>query len=443
MISIGLLLWALSSPIGAATTDPISPVSPVKIDANVNLQKITQSFNQFVFALTHPSQYTQVPANPIDDIKEMLYKEIPSLSMDVIKPTLTIIQCTQSNHKLQNNILSIIDYSKPSNEKRLWIFSIKDKQLLFHTYVSHGIKSGTLLSQNFSNVNNSKASSIGVYQTEQTYYGRDGLSLRFTGMDYGFNSNAANRYIVMHGGWYVSEDFIKRYGRPGRSWGCPAVSEDLKTAIINTIKDNTLFIAYYPDDKWMAKSRFLHCDHPAVANAEHNNKPSMEIFRPNFQEIEDREEVLFATVSGAKGREKNEAILVMPADSYARIFQTTPPLSRMLRRQIANKEYIAISRDEFKSMATPGALLKNMGNATALSPQGSQAWLNELYFVIPVIKNVRGYYETQMHIVNTGRIVQVSTGNEYASLSGYNVKTDSNRQLTLWGSKQFIRWLGL
>ena len=99
----------------------------------------------------------------------------------------------------------------------------KEKKLLFHTYVSHGITSGTLLTNYFSNKYNSKASSIGVYKTEKAYYGREGLSLRLDGLDRSFNDNASNRSVVMHGGWYVDEHFIKKYGRPGRSWGCPAL----------------------------------------------------------------------------------------------------------------------------------------------------------------------------------------------------------------------------
>lgn len=90
---------------------------------------------------------------------------------------------------------------------------------MFHTYVSHGIRSGSLLTNYFSNKHNSKASSIGVYLTDQTYYGRDGLSLRLTGLDKGFNDNATSRYVVMHGGWYVDENFIKNMAEQAEAGG--------------------------------------------------------------------------------------------------------------------------------------------------------------------------------------------------------------------------------
>src|SRR3990167_3161690 len=140
----------------------------------------------------------------------LMLKEQKSLNSALVDKVLTTLVCSKMHHVDHNNILTIIDYSLPSSEKRLWIFDLKAKKLLFYTYVSHGITSGSLRSEYFSNKYNSRASSIGVFKTEQAYYGREGLSLKLEGLDRGFNDNAFNRYIVMHGGWYVNEPFIKK-----------------------------------------------------------------------------------------------------------------------------------------------------------------------------------------------------------------------------------------
>ncbi len=191
-----------------------------------------------------------------------LLEQNSTLSLAAIDKVLETINCaknvTTRHSTIENhNILSVIDYSKPSSEKRLWVFDLKEKTLIFNTYVSHGIKSGALLSTYFSNKYDSKASSIGIYKTDKIYHGRHGPSLKLEGLDRGFNDNASNRSIVIHGGWYVEDDFIKRYGRPGRSWGCPALPDTKTVDVINTIKDNSLMVIYYPNDRWFLKSRFL------------------------------------------------------------------------------------------------------------------------------------------------------------------------------------------
>ena len=296
---------------------------------------------------------------------------------------------------------------------------MEDKKLLFNTYVSHGIKSGALLSTFFSNKYDSKTSSIGVYKTEKTYYGRDGLSLRLSGLDNGFNSNASNRYIVMHGGWYVEEKFIKKYGRSGRSWGCPAVPLDLAKPIINTIKDNSLFVVYYPSDDWFSKSKFLKCEHFSPIQQE---TTSNSIIDDNAK----RDEILFADIHKNGKSEENTAVLVMSADSYERTFMTKPPLARMLRRQIDNVEYIALSTTEFASI---------LANRNTI--------LNDIYFVRPAIKMIRGYYETQMQILDLGKIKDITPNTTNQPIQNYTVSFDTKNSLTLKATDRFIRWLGL
>ncbi|CAN5897011.1 hypothetical protein BH24BAC1_BH24BAC1_01740 [soil metagenome] len=136
-------------------------------------------------------------------------------------------------------ILSVIDFTKSSKDKRLWIIDLKAKKVLYNSHVAHGRNTGDEFANKFSNAPNSFMSSAGFYVTRGTYFGKHGLSLRIDGVDPGFNTNAMARAVVIHGANYVSEAFIKQTGRLGRSLGCPALPMELSKEIINTIAGNT------------------------------------------------------------------------------------------------------------------------------------------------------------------------------------------------------------
>lgn len=155
--------------------------------------------------------------------------------------------------------LAVIDYSLPSTQPRLWVFDVDKGRLLFQELVAHGRNSGEGNAQHFSNVEGSKMSSVGLYQTTDTYYGSNGYSLRLRGLDAGFNDRALERAIVMHGAPYVSEAIAAHLGRLGRSWGCPAVRTAVARGVIDTLKGGALLFAYYPDSKWLAESAFFKC----------------------------------------------------------------------------------------------------------------------------------------------------------------------------------------
>ena len=158
----------------------------------------------------------------------------------------------------QRQLITIIDYSKPSYEKRLWVVDLSKGKVLFHTWVTHGQNSGKLNATSFSNVPGSLKSSIGVFLTTgNPYVGGNGYSLRLQGLEPGINDNAYRRDIVFHGAWYATSATIRKYGQLGRSWGCPAVSDDTARPLIDTIKNNTLVFAYFPDRHWLGHSLFL------------------------------------------------------------------------------------------------------------------------------------------------------------------------------------------
>lgn len=144
----------------------------------------------------------------------------------------------------KKQLLTIIDYSKPSTEKRFFVIDLKRNILVYNTYVSHGVNSGGREAKRFSNTVNSRQTSLGTYLTDTTYYGGNGYSLKLDGLTHGVNDNARRRYIVVHGADYATETFIKRNGYLGRSWGCPALPKGLSRQIIDTIKGGSVIYAH-------------------------------------------------------------------------------------------------------------------------------------------------------------------------------------------------------
>lgn len=144
----------------------------------------------------------------------------------------------------KKQLLTIIDYSKPSTEKRFFVIDLKRNILVYNTYVSHGVNSGGREAKRFSNTVNSRQTSLGTYLTDTTYYGGNGYSLKLDGLTHGVNDNARRRYIVVHGADYATETFIKRNGYLGRSWGCPALPRGLSRQIIDTIKGGSVIYAH-------------------------------------------------------------------------------------------------------------------------------------------------------------------------------------------------------
>ncbi|GEM_PF-1034140 len=147
--------------------------------------------------------------------------------------------------KINKDHLAIIDYTKPSKEKRLYILNLKKGTVSRHL-VAHGKGSGSDIATKFSNEEGSLMSSLGFYLVGNTYWGQHGETLNLYGLD-PFNDQAAERNIVMHAASYVSEDFIKTSGRLGRSWGCPAVSQDVMDQIIKLLQDGGLIYAYHEE----------------------------------------------------------------------------------------------------------------------------------------------------------------------------------------------------
>jgi hypothetical protein len=157
----------------------------------------------------------------------------------------------------KKKILAVIDYSLPSTKKRLWVFDLERKKLLFHELVAHGKGSGENYAKVFSNQEGTLASSLGLYEATETYQGKHGYTLKLEGLEKGFNDNAVKRSIVIHSARYVTEAFWKKYGRLGRSWGCPALDKRVAKKAIDTLKGGSLVFVYSPDKNWLSASEFL------------------------------------------------------------------------------------------------------------------------------------------------------------------------------------------
>ena len=166
-------------------------------------------------------------------------------------------QLLQSGKFVNEHIISIVDLSMPSTKKRLFIIDLNEAKVLFNTYVAHGVNSGKVMASNFSNALQSYKSSLGFYQTLGTYMGGHGYSLRLEGLEKGINDNANRRDIVIHGAPYVNESLIRSQGYIGRSWGCPALPENLNKPIINTIKNGTCLFIYGNNKSYVKRSKII------------------------------------------------------------------------------------------------------------------------------------------------------------------------------------------
>ncbi len=164
----------------------------------------------------------------------------------------------KASDKLKNDkVLTIVDFTRPSTVKRLFVLDVENGRLLYNTYVAHGQGTGKTYAERFSNVPESHQSSLGFYITTSTYNGGNGFSLKLNGIEYGINNLAESRAVVMHGADYVSESFIKNHGYLGRSYGCPALPQALTKPIINKIKDGSCLFIYSNDKQYIKRSKLL------------------------------------------------------------------------------------------------------------------------------------------------------------------------------------------
>jgi hypothetical protein len=193
----------------------------------------------------------------ISQVTRVIISQADNLDPTVLKLGLNAYVKARHEGFDSKQLLTIVDYSKPSHERRLWVIDLRNERVLFNTYVAHGQNSGADRVTSVSNDPRSLQSSVGVYVTSETYTGHNGYSLRVRGLERGFNDNAYRRDVVFHGAWYAGADIAKQRGVLGRSWGCMAVDQKTIRPLIDTIKNNTVVMAYYPDRNWLRHSAYI------------------------------------------------------------------------------------------------------------------------------------------------------------------------------------------
>jgi hypothetical protein len=200
-----------------------------------------------------------------------LVKGAQGLSPKVLAMALDAVACARARGiSGRDDLLTVIDYSLPSTQPRLWVLDLAKGEVLYHELVAHGRGSGDNYATRFSNAMNSHQTSLGLFLTGGTYQGGNGYSLKLQGLDEGVNDRAEERYIVMHGAWYVSAEHARSQGRLGRSWGCPAVSEASARPVIDTIKGGSFVFSYSGKDQdWIQKasSSLSSCPTPGAGTA--------------------------------------------------------------------------------------------------------------------------------------------------------------------------------
>lgn len=180
-----------------------------------------------------------------DPVVAAAFRDVPGLSPQALAAALDAVACARSRGVSgRSGLLTLIDYSLPSTQPRFWVLDLEHGRVLFHELVAHGAGSGDNYAVDFSNLDGSRQTSLGLFLTGSTYQGSNGYSLRLRGLDPGINDRAEERAIVMHGAWYVSADQIRRFGRLGRSWGCPALAKSIAPRVIDRIKDGTFLFAW-------------------------------------------------------------------------------------------------------------------------------------------------------------------------------------------------------
>ena len=215
----------------------------------------TSSLTHYIDSVRDSLEETKAPAKSVYD---SLHLDMEGLSRQAFDYAQRGWKKLRAQGKLVNSsVLAIVDFSKPSSEKRLFVIDVEKYEVLHHTWVAHGRNSGKEMATSFSNQPSSYKSSPGFYITGQTYVGSNGYSLKLQGMEYGINDKALRRAIVMHGADYVDPSYIESQGYIGRSLGCPAVPAEEATDIINTLANGACLFIYAPSKSYTSRSRLI------------------------------------------------------------------------------------------------------------------------------------------------------------------------------------------
>ena len=252
----GVIFWILSDSHKYFTLQRIKLLKTGKPENIMIPGKILFAIIVFLSLFNNNSGITQGSLKR-DDINQLWH----DCKLDKILPVrvfdLALRGYRQTDNIRKKNVLTIIDFSKPSTEKRCFVIDIDKRELVYLCMVAHGKNSGDNFAGSFSNKPESLKSSLGFYLTAETYSGKHGYSLRLDGLEKNFNDNARSREIVIHGADYVSEEYIEKHGRLGRSWGCPALPVEITGEVIDKISKGTCLFIYGNEESYFVNSAFI------------------------------------------------------------------------------------------------------------------------------------------------------------------------------------------
>lgn len=251
LTALGALIAALVAPARSSAERPASePERPgIEIERDAGMEPAPQPTPRQVRGeRTSESDERRMRRDDgasSEPLAERLATAAPHLDREVLERALFAVdRAVAAGREVANPHLTVIDFSLPSAERRLWLFDLERGRLLRRELVAHGKNTGGKDATRFSNVEGSKQSSLGLFLTGDTYFGGNGYSLRLHGLEPGLNDLALERLIVMHGAWYVSEEHVRSFGRLGRSWGCPALDQRVAEDVIDTIEGGSFLFAY-------------------------------------------------------------------------------------------------------------------------------------------------------------------------------------------------------
>jgi hypothetical protein len=221
----------------------------------------------FFCALIRPGTSTVQPDQPAqggveqsDSVISKAYESLqePALNPEAFRIALSGYRSLCAKGLVnRDSLITIIDYTLPSSEERFFVINLRQNRVIYRTLVAHGRNSGELYATRFSNRAQSHQSAIGFFITGSPYFGGQGYSMLLTGVDTGYNDQARMRSIVVHGARYATPQYVKQYGRLGRSFGCPALPPYVNAEIINSIRDGSVIFSYYPDKDYIQESVVL------------------------------------------------------------------------------------------------------------------------------------------------------------------------------------------
>jgi hypothetical protein len=155
----------------------------------------------------------------------------------------TAFACAASRHARQPT-LGLVDFDRPSDEVRLWIVDLAEREVQYQGRIAHGSGSGDRRATRFSDSPGSHQSSLGLYAGAEPYRGKHGRSLRLDGLE-AANARARSRAIVVHGAAYADDQLAE----VGRSHGCFAVDPDDVGVVVDAL-DGGLLLASATDPGW-------------------------------------------------------------------------------------------------------------------------------------------------------------------------------------------------